>query len=115
KSDDAAIEFLDTTNRFLGWKTILAKPGSWIQYNAVEFGKKAAKSVNVRAVSTTGATVVIRTENASGPVLAELTIPKGSDWKVIKKSIAAVQPGIKNLVLQLKGDGHVEIDWLRFE
>lgn len=115
KSDDAAIDFLDTTNRFLGWKTILAKPGSWIQYNAVEFGKKAVKAVSLRASSSTGATLLIRTKDASGPVVAEVNIPKGDDWSNVKKTIAAVPPGIKNLVLQLKGDGHAEIDWIRFE
>jgi GH43 family beta-xylosidase len=115
KSDDAAIDFLDTTNRFLGWKTILTKPNSWIQYNTVEFGKKAPKSVNVRAVSTTGATLVIRTNSASGPVIAEVVIPKGTDWITVKKSISALPPGIKNLVVQLKGDGKAEVDWISFQ
>jgi hypothetical protein len=114
KSDDAAVDFLDTTNRFLGWKTILTKPASWIQYNTVEF-EKGTKSVNVRAVSETGATLVIRTNNASGSVIAEIKIPKGNNWSTVKKSIAAVQPGIKNLVLQLKGEGRVEVDWISFE
>jgi hypothetical protein len=114
KNDDAAVDFLDTTNRFLGWKTILTNPASWIQYNTVEFGK-GTKSVNVRAVSETGATLVIRTNNASGPVIAEIKIPKGNNWSTVKKSIAAVQPGIKHLVLQLKGEGRVEVDWISFE
>jgi len=114
KSDGASIDFLDTTNRFLGWKTILDKPNAWIQYNSVEFGRRTAKSINIRAVSTTGATLVIRTNNASGPVLTEVTIPKGSNWTTVKKSIAAVQSGIKNLVLQVKGEGKVEVDWISF-
>jgi hypothetical protein len=114
KSDAAAVDFLDTTNRFLGWKTILTKPNSWIQYNTVEFGK-GIKTVNVRAVSETGATVVIRTNNSSGPVIAEIKIPKGSNWNTVKKTIVAVQPGIKNLVTQLKGDGAAEVDWISFQ
>lgn len=114
KSDDAGVDFLDTTNRFLGWKTIFTKPGSWIQYNTVEFAK-GAKSVNVRAVSETGATLVIRTSNASGPVIAEVKIPKGSSWNTVKKSVTAVQPGIKHLILQLKGEGKVEVDWISFQ
>lgn len=104
KSEDASVDFIDTTNRFLGWKTIFTKPGSWIQYNTVEFGK-GIKSLNVRAVSETGATLVVRANNASGPVIAEIKIPKGSNWSTTKKSITAVQPGIKHLVLQLKGFG----------
>jgi hypothetical protein len=115
KSDDAAVDFLDTTNRFLGWKTILTKPSSWIQYNTVDFGKKAAKTIRVRAASTTGGTLVIRTQDATGPVLAEVTIPKGSGWSTVKKSIPAVPSGIKNLVVQLKGEGRVEVDWISFQ
>lgn len=115
KSDDAAIAFVDTANKFLGWKTILAKPGAWIQYNTVEFGKKAPKSVNIKAVSTTGGTLVIRTKSASGPVIAEVKISKGNDWSVVSKSIAPVPPGVENLVLQLKGQGVVEMDWVRFQ
>lgn len=114
KSDNASIDFLDTTNRFLGWKTILTKPASWVQYNTVEFGKDI-KTVSVKAVSETGATLVIRTNSASGPVLAEIKIPKGNSWTTVKKSIPAVQPGIKHLVLQLKGEGKAEVDWISFQ
>jgi hypothetical protein len=115
KTDDASIDFLDTTNRFLGWKVILSKPNSWIQYNTVEFGKKAVRTVSIKAVSTTGATLVVRSKGASGPVIGEVHIPKGSDWRIIKKAIGAVQPGIKNLVFQLKGNGIVEVDWISFQ
>jgi hypothetical protein len=114
KSDAAAVDFLDTTNRFLGWKTILTKPNSWIQYNTVEF-VKGIKSVNVKAFSETGATLVIRTNNLSGPVIAEIKIPKASNWATVKKSIAAVPPGIKHLILQLKSESKAEVDWISFE
>lgn len=115
KSGDASIDFIDTTNRFLGWKTILSKPNAWIQYNTVEFEKKAVKSVSIKAASTTGCILVIRTKDTTGPVIAEVTIPGGTDWSIVKKSIAAVQPGIKNIVVQLKGKGKVEVDWISFQ
>jgi GH43 family beta-xylosidase len=114
-SEGTSIDFLDTTNRFLGWKTIFAKPNAWIQYNTVQFSKKASKSVSLRAASTTGATVVIRLKDASGPVIAEVNIPKGSAWGTVRKSISLLAPGIRNLVVQLKGDGKAEVDWVRFE
>lgn len=115
KSAGVDISFLDTADRFKGWKTTMAQPNSWVQYNTVAFGKKAPKSVWVRAASTTGATLVIRANNAAGPVLAEVTIPKASGWTTVKRSIAAVSPGIKNLVVQLKGEGRLEVDWIRFQ
>jgi Glycosyl hydrolases family 43/Carbohydrate binding module (family 6) len=116
KSDvGVSIDFMDTTNRFLGWKTILDKPNVWIQYNTIEFAKKTPKSVTVKAVSATGGTLIVRTKDAAGPVIAEITIPKGSEWGNIKKTISGLQPGINNIITQLKGDGKVEVDWIRFE
>ena len=114
KSEETSVDFLDTTNRFLGWKTIFTKSSSWIQYNTVEFPRSAAKSVSVKAVSATGATLVVRANSISGPVIGEVKIPKGSNWSTVKKSIAAVQPGVKHLILQLK-EGNAEVDWISFQ
>ena len=114
-NEGISVDFIDTANRFLGWKTIFSKANAWIQYNTVEFGKKTVKSVNIQSISTTGATLIIRTKDAAGPVIAEINIPKGNNWSTVKKTITAIQPGIKNLVVQLKGDGKVEVDWIRFE
>jgi len=114
-TDGISIDFIDTANRFLGWKTIFSKANAWIQYNTVEFGKKTVKSVNIQSISTTGATLIIRTKDAAGPVIAEINIPKGNNWSTIKKTITAIQPGIRNLVVQLKGNGNIEVDWISFE
>jgi len=42
-NEGTTIDFIDTTNRFLGWKTIFNKPGGWIQYNSVDFGRSHSK------------------------------------------------------------------------
>lgn len=111
----AAIALIDTVNTFAGWKAILDKPGSWIQYNSVDFGNKNLKSVQVNAASKSGGTIEIRLNKADGPVLAEVKISKSSDWKVSQAKIAGVQPGIKNLVFVSKKGDPVEIDWVKFE
>lgn len=110
-----SIAFLDTADKFLGWKTIFEKEGGWIQYNTVAFGKTAARSFNIRAFSTTGATLIVRINSPSGPVLGEVTIPPGSNWGVIKNSMPGGSAGIRNLVIQLKGKGRAELDWISFE
>jgi GH43 family beta-xylosidase len=115
KSDDVAIDFLDTANTFKGWKTVFKSSNGWIRYNSVEFGKKAVQSVGVRASSASGATLLIRTKDASGPVIAQVTIPKGGNWNTVKKSLAAVPSGVNNIVMQIKGGEGVEVDWIRFE
>lgn len=116
KSDEGvSVDFIDTLSRFQGWKTIFTRPNAWIQYNSVSFGKQAVKYVIIRARSATGGTIIIRTKDNPGKIAAEVTIPKSSDWRDIKKSISALSPGIKNLLIQLKGDGNVEVDWVKFD
>jgi hypothetical protein len=111
----AAIALIDTVNTFTGWKTMLDKPGAWMQYNAVDFGSKKLKSVQVNAASKTGGIVEIRLNQADGPVLAEVKIAKSDDWKVSKAKVSGVQPGVQNLVFVSKKGEPVEIDWVKFE
>ena len=111
----ASIAFLDTLNKFGGWKTILDSSNSWIQYNSVDFGNKKFKSVNVRTLSKTGGTIRIRLDKIDGPILAQVEIQKGNDWKIVNSSLSEYQPGIHNLVIQLKDNKSVEIDWINFK
>jgi len=109
------IDFIDTTNRFLGWKTIFNKPCGWIQYNSVDFGKKMLKTVLINAISSTGGTLQIRTGSAKGRIVAEVQIPKSSEWKLVKGRVIKFPNGIQNLFVTLKNDKQVEVDWIRFE
>jgi hypothetical protein len=113
--EGASIDFIDTTNRFLGWKTILNKPGAWVQYNTVDLGKKALKTVLVNAISETGGTLQIRTGSVDGPIVAEVQIPKSSEWKLTKAAVVKFPKGIQNLFVTLKDDKQVSVDWIRFE
>jgi len=113
-ADGTEIAFLDTLNKFKGWKTIFNKEGSWVKYNSVLFSKRTLKHINVNARSATG-TLLISIENAPAEIIAKINIPKGDDWGVIKKNILAVPSGVKNLLVQLKGSGNVEVDWISFE
>jgi len=116
KSEDgASIAFLDTLNRFNGWKTILDKPNAWMRYNSVNFGKKPLKHIEVKARSTSGGTILIRTKDAAGTIVAKVTIPKGTDWRTLKNPVLTMPAGVKNLVVQLKGSGDAEIDWVSFD
>ena len=114
-ADGVEIAFLDTLNKFKGWKTIFNKTDSWVKYNSVFFGKKTIRYVDVNARSATGGTLLISTENAPGKIIAKINIPKGNNWNVVKKAILSTPTGVKNLVVQLKGGGNVEVDWISFE
>ena len=111
----ASIAFLDTLNKFGGWKTILDTADAWIQYNNVDFGSNNFKSVNIKALSNTGSTIQIKLNSNNGPVIAQVKIPKGNSWENITAPISDVKTGVQNLVISLKGNNHVEIDWIKFE
>ncbi len=115
KSDDVSINFLDTTNRFLGWKTVFNKTGARVQYNSVDFGRKKTESITARASSAAGATLQVRTGSIDGPVITEIHIPKSTKWNVTKSKVVNFKPGIHNLFVILKGGEEAEVDWITFK
>jgi hypothetical protein len=109
------VDFIDTANRFAGWKTMLDRNGAWIQYNSVDFGKKSYKGATARVMSETGGTIQIRDKSFAGPVLAEIKVPKGRGWTEIKAPLTKLAPGIHNISAVMKDAGNVEIDWISFQ
>ena len=111
----ASVAFLDTANKFKGWKIILNGNDAWAQYNTVDFGKKPFKTVQVKAASNTGGTLQIHLQDINGPVIAEIKVPKTDDWKVVNAPVSSFHPGIQNLFVTLKENAAVEVDWIRFQ
>lgn len=109
----AAIEYLDTNNRFAGWITVLSTPGAWIQYNNVDFTKNNSILVNVK--SDDNALIEIRSGQADGPLIAKLLLAKGSSMKITQAVLAKQVSGNHNLFIVSKSDKPVYIDWLSFE
>jgi hypothetical protein len=114
-NEGASIDFIDTTNRFLGWKTIFNKAGAWVQYNTVDFGNKPMKTILINAISETGGTLQIRTGSADGTIVAEVHIPKNNEWKLEKSTVLKFPKGIQNIFIMLKDDKSIAVDWMRFE
>jgi len=111
----ASIDFLDSLNKFEGWKSILDTANAWVQYNSVDFGNDKLKTVNIRALSKTGGTLQIRLNKVDGSIIAEVAIPKDTEWNTINSPLSGYQTGIHNLVVLLKDNKNVEIDWITFE
>ncbi|HEY9194746.1 MAG TPA: family 43 glycosylhydrolase, partial [Mucilaginibacter sp.] len=109
------VAFIDTLNKFKGWKTIFTDANAWVKYNSVLFGKKTTGYIKVNAQSATGGSLLISTEGKPDKVIAKLTIPKGNNWSVIKKAVLSTPAGVRNLIVQLEGSGNVEVDWISFE
>jgi hypothetical protein len=111
----SSIVFLDSVNRFNGWKTILSRPNAWVQYNTVDFGNEKLKKIQVKAVAENGCTLQFRLDKADGPVIAEVKIPKSKSWNTVEAKLAIVQSGIHNLIVVHQDDNTAEIDWVKFE
>jgi hypothetical protein len=108
------IEFNDTTNTFAGWKTLFENTGAWIQYNAVDFGAKKLKKVQIKALAKKGGTIQIRLNNADGPLLGEVKIPVGTAFTTVTTKVGKLPKGIHNLVVVSADANLKEIDWLLF-
>jgi hypothetical protein len=110
-----SIDFLDTLNRFEGWKTVFDTANAWIQYNSVDFGKNTFESVQARTFSNTGGTLELRLDRVDGPMMARVHLGRTDGWSVVKSPVLAHEPGIHNLVVLLRNSGKVELDWIRFD
>lgn len=114
-NDGVSVDFIDTANRFAGWKTNFTKHNGWIQYNSVDFGSTSPKRIAVNAMSENGGTLQIRTGNYDGPVIAEVTVPGSGGFAVSKAAVVKAVRNRQNLFVTSKDDKKVSVDWVRFE
>jgi hypothetical protein len=110
-----AIDFLDTLNRFKGWKTLFSSEGSWVQYNSVDFGKPAVKNILIQALAEKNAVLEIRVDSINGPVVTEIEIQSSDKWAITKKPLTSIPSGVHHLFIVSKTGSLVAIDWIRFE
>jgi hypothetical protein len=110
-----SLAFLDTADRFRGWKSVFEGAGSWLQYNSVDFGKRKWRTAQVRALAPGGGSLEIRLNGIEGPVLARVPIAAADDWQLVKLSLLQHKAGIHHLFLVSKDEKRVEVDWIGFE
>lgn len=110
-----SIEFLDTTNRFSGWKAVFTEPDAWVQYNSVDFEKQALRSVLVRLRAPAGGRLQIRMQDTAGPLLADLTVRADKEWQLLKLPLLQKNKGVGHLLVVSKDKKPKEVDWIRFE
>jgi hypothetical protein len=108
----AVIGFLDTADRFEGWKVVLDGPNGWVQYNSVDFGKEPFEKIEIRCSSKGGGKLEIRLDALDGPLLANLTIAARDGWQVDMRRINSGSRGVHNLFVK-SVTGKIEIDWMR--
>lgn len=114
-AEGVRIEFLDTSNRFLGWKAVYEKTGGWLKYNSVKSGKGKTRFLMARVRSGGGGTLQVRSQGPEGPVLAEIVIPAKEGWQLVNTKTIGWKKGIQHLVVSFKEGGQVELDWIKFQ
>lgn len=114
--DGASIAFLDTLNKFDGWKLILNSKGSWAIYNSVDFGSGKLKHLKLRVKSSTGGDILVKISDAKSVKEQKVKIHATNIWTIMDVPLAgnAKIVGIHHLKLTNLGDRSVEIDWLSF-
>lgn len=111
-SKGASIAFLDTTDTFKGWKTVLSSRKAGVSYNSVDFGKGDFKTLKARSLSEKGGTIELTTGNGN---TITIEIPSSREWQIVTKDLSNMPSGIQNIHIRLKDGGQVQIDWIRFE
>ncbi|HPJ78292.1 MAG TPA: family 43 glycosylhydrolase [Prolixibacteraceae bacterium] len=111
----AAIAFLDTTDTFAGWKTLLQSPQAWVQYNSVDFRAERFKSVRVKTIAPRGGALEIRLDSPEGAVIAQVNLPAHDAWQEWEVKTKKVKPAVHNLVVVATQGNPVELDWIKFE
>ena len=113
--EGVAVSYLDNDRTGEGWKVALTEKDAFVQYDRVEFGTAAYKSVKVRAQSSTGGAIEVRLDKSDGPLLAKIEIPMSAEWKEVSANLTTAASGLHNLVVTLPEKNNVEIDWVSFE
>lgn len=111
----ASIDFIDSTKRFNGWKTLLNEEKAWVRFNAVQFAGKSPNKVVFNVISTKGCELQLRIGSEIGPIVATLKVPKAATWSLCETKVKGQISGNKDVVVVLDSKGSAEIDWIRFE
>jgi hypothetical protein len=106
----AAIEYLDTTDYFKGWKTVFAKEGDKVCFRELNFGKKAPKTVTFYAKAPQGAKVAVTAGET-----AEFEIPAAADWTEVTLPMPVKVKGMQDLKVEALTAAPLEIDWVQFK
>lgn len=104
----AAIGYIDTTDYFAGWKTILSAKNASVQYNDVDFGAANLTLVSAKILKGTG-TLLVKTD---GKTVAKIAVKTAGLTTV---PVQNIPQGLHNLSVVLDNNGSVEIDWIKFE
>lgn len=111
----SSVSFIDTLDKFKGWKIMFNAPGAWVQYNTVDFTRAGMKQVTARVHAPAGARLQVRQGNQSGPMIAEIQVRGSGEWQNVQAPLKKYGTRIDDLCLTLQQGEGVAVDWVRFQ
>ncbi|TKB96906.1 family 43 glycosylhydrolase [Pedobacter cryophilus] len=115
-SKGASIAFVDTLNKFDGWKLILDHDKAWAKYNNIDFGDGKLKHLKMRLRSINGGDIQIKISDQIKTEYINAKVVSGHDWVIVEVPLLGISKieGIKNLTVSNLKNTSVEIDWMTF-
>ena len=104
----AAINYVDTTDYFAGWKTVLNARNAYVQYNDVDFGTTGLTSVSAQVLNGKGKLLV----KVDDKIIARIAVKEAG---LITVPVKDIPQGVHNLSVVSADKGKVEVDWIQFK
>ena len=108
--EGARIEYVDTSDFFKGWKTVLAKAGDNVIFNSLDFGRKAPKRITMCVKAPEGGRLAL----TAGETV-EFDIPQSAEWIEVTCRMPFKVKNVHNIKVELDSDTEIEIDWITFK
>jgi len=123
-SSDVVTDTLDRARRFRGWYVTLPQRGSNLTYGDVDFGCLGDAYLTASVKADANTEVVVREQNARGPVIARLKVICTTDgqfrrdyrgqWLTVTAPLQHTPSGVADLYVECMGSA-VSIDWMQFK
>lgn len=109
------IAFINSSDTFKGWKTLMSEKGAWLRYDRVDFSGQKPGQIKLRVQAPSGAVIELRENSLQGPILSKIKVPSGDTWQAVEAGVKNIKSEIIDLVFVLKKGSQLEIDWVQFE
>lgn len=106
--------YLDEQDTFKGWTLVFTDPDAKVRYNAVGFGDTTPKELLVNINVTPDSKAKLEIRDSKGNVISKSKLKPTQGYQQILFPIRGKLTGVKDLVLEIKGDGVIEVDWIQF-
>ena len=107
----ASLAFLDDQRPFDGWYICLARPGSWVRYDRVEFGETAPGTLSFRYRAPKDCVVSV----SAGETGGRFDLPASASWTTVSLLASLASTGLQDLKIELEEGAELQLDWLSFD